>query len=53
MKMPLLCLTALALWGCASSQPTVDTRVYDIRDLLVQIPGYAGPPEFDLNSALG
>ncbi len=31
---------------------TTDTRVYDIRDLLVQVPNFAGAPEFDLNSAL-
>ena len=31
---------------------TTDTRVYDIRDLLVQIPRFTGAPEFDLNSAL-
>ena len=33
-------------------QRTTDTRVYDIRDLLVQIPNFIGAPEFDLNSAL-
>jgi len=33
-------------------QKTTDTRVYDIRDLLVQVPNFTGAPEFDLNSAL-
>lgn len=33
-------------------QRTTDTRVYDIRDLLVQIPNFTGAPEFDINSAL-
>ncbi len=33
-------------------QKTTDTRVYDIRDLLVQVPNFSGAPEFDLNQAL-
>lgn len=31
---------------------TTDTRVYDIRDLLVQVPNFANAPAFDLNQAL-
>ncbi len=33
-------------------QKTTDVRVYDIRDLLVQVPNFSGAPEFDINSAL-
>ncbi|GAB4186323.1 MAG: hypothetical protein Kow00105_00830 [Phycisphaeraceae bacterium] len=31
---------------------TTDTRVYDIRDLLVQVPNFTNAPSFDLNEAL-
>lgn len=31
----------------------IETRVYDIRDLLVQLPNFETAPEFDINSALG
>jgi len=31
---------------------TTDTRVYDIRDLLVQVPNFSNAPAFDLNEAL-
>lgn len=31
---------------------TTDTRVYDIRDLLVQVPNFSNAPEFDLNESL-
>jgi type II secretory pathway component GspD/PulD (secretin)/tetratricopeptide (TPR) repeat protein len=31
---------------------TTDTRSYDIRDLLVQVPNFSDAPEFDVNSAL-
>ncbi|MCG8511582.1 MAG: hypothetical protein MI741_20400, partial [Rhodospirillales bacterium] len=31
---------------------TVDTRIYDIKDLLVQAPNNNNPPQFDLASAL-
>ncbi len=31
---------------------TTDTRVYDIRDLLVQVPSFSNAPEFDLNESL-
>jgi len=30
----------------------LETRVYDVRSLLVQMPHFSGGPEFDLNSAL-
>src|SRR5690606_28067651 len=31
---------------------TTDTRVYDIRDLLVQVPNFDNAPRFDLESVL-
>lgn len=31
---------------------TVDIRIYDIRDLLVQVPNFTNAPEFDLENAL-
>ena len=31
---------------------TTDTRVYDIRDLLVQVPNFSDAPSFDLSQAL-
>lgn len=31
---------------------TTETRTYDIRDLLVQVPNFINPPVFDLNEAL-
>ncbi|MEM9420290.1 MAG: VWA domain-containing protein [Planctomycetota bacterium] len=35
------------------NSPTAhETRVYDIRDLLVQVPNFTDGPEFDLNEAL-
>ncbi|MEX2388078.1 MAG: hypothetical protein WD534_09380, partial [Phycisphaeraceae bacterium] len=33
-------------------QRTTDTRVYDVRDLLVQVPNFDNAPQFDLESAL-
>jgi type II secretory pathway component GspD/PulD (secretin)/tetratricopeptide (TPR) repeat protein len=33
-------------------QRTTDTRVYDIRDLLVQVTNFTDAPEFDLNEVL-
>ena len=33
-------------------EKTTDTRVYDIRDLLVQVPNFGNAPAFDLNEAL-
>ncbi|HEX7009149.1 MAG TPA: hypothetical protein VF184_04150, partial [Phycisphaeraceae bacterium] len=32
---------------------TTDTRVYDIRDLLVQVPNFTDAPAFDLSESLG
>ncbi len=36
----------------ADLKRTVETRVYDIRDLLVQVPNFEDAPPFDLNQAL-
>ena len=36
----------------ADLKRTVETRVYDIRDLLVQVPNFDDAPPFDLNQAL-
>ncbi|MFA9478631.1 hypothetical protein ACERK3_10020 [Phycisphaerales bacterium AB-hyl4] len=36
----------------ADLRRTTDTRVYDIRDLLVQVPNFDNAPRFDLESAL-
>ncbi|MBB6428869.1 vWA domain-containing protein [Algisphaera agarilytica] len=36
----------------APGEPAHETRVYDIRDLVVQVPTFTDAPEFDLNEAL-